>query len=230
VIGNERGGGKRRFRVRKTPSTTVPFPFIKFTIHNTYKKNKMMHNKLSFTEDFAIEPPMEMWNSDMTELVESNHELDTFEFGTHSDLFLDEEVIAQEVELMLTDIEKGKRSHSSTDNGRDAKRSRTEHTEVLRGCDVSIASSTDVSMTSAQLPFMTPLELEKQLEQSMARLAESMQRSERSRDQILHSSSSSIGFMDSILSNSSGRKNFSTATSNYAPLRSYMNQIGSRTL
>jgi hypothetical protein len=38
VIGNERGGGKRRFRVRKTPSTTVPFPFIKFTIHNTYKK------------------------------------------------------------------------------------------------------------------------------------------------------------------------------------------------
>jgi hypothetical protein len=190
----------------------------------------MMHNKLSFTEDFAIEPPMEMWNSDMTELVESNHELDTFEFGTHSDLFLDEEVIAQEVELMLTDIEKGKRSHSSTDNGRDAKRSRTEHTEVLRGCDVSIASSTDVSMTSAQLPFMTPLELEKQLEQSMARLAESMQRSERSRDQILHSSSSSIGFMDSILSNSSGRKNFSTATSNYAPLRSYMNQIGSRTL
>ncbi|GFH46847.1 predicted protein [Chaetoceros tenuissimus] len=190
----------------------------------------MLHNKLSGTEDFAIEPSMDMWNSDIAELEESNHELDTFEFGTNSDLFLDEEVMAQEVDLKLTDLEKGKRSRSSTENGHDAKRSRTEQSEVLGGCDVSIASSADVSMTSAQLPFMTPLELENQLEQSMARLAESMQRSERSRDQILHSNPSSVGFMESILSNSSGRKNFSSATSNYAPLRSYMNQIGSVTL
>ena len=190
----------------------------------------MMQNKLSGTDDFAFEPPMEVWNSEISKLEESNHELDTFEFGTHSDLFLDEEVIAQEVDLMLTDLDERKRSRSSTGNGHDAKRSRTEHSEVLGGCDVSIASSTDVSMTSAQLPFMTPMELENQLKQSMSRLAESMQRSERSRDQILHSSSSSIGYMESILLHSSGRKNFSPATPSYAPFRSYMNQIGSRTL
>ena len=87
---------------------------IWYGIHKS-TENQIMQNKLSGTNDFAFEPPMDVLNSKISKLEESkNHELDTFEFETHSDLFLDEEEIALEVDLMLTDLNERKRSHSST--------------------------------------------------------------------------------------------------------------------
>jgi len=95
-------------------------------------------------------------------------------------------------------------------------------------CDASddLELNTDTaSVQSAQLPFLTPMELDQQLDQSISRLALSMKRSELSREQVLKKggvASSAVGLSHLLRGGSS-----STLSSGRSHLRSYMHHMGS---
>lgn len=111
-------------------------------------------------------------------------------------------------------------------------------------CDNSVVSELNTeaaSVQSAQLVFMTPMELDQQLDQSMSRLALSMRRSELSREQVIKNSSDSPISNPFALSVLLGGSTFSGAADPSTPgvkkrgnvrssgtsqLRSYINQVG----
>ena len=151
----------------------------------------MMQSKLSGTEAFPLEPTIDMW-TDIQTL--GDHELDNFDFDTESLLIQHEQhqqdpiVQIKEVDLDCTK----KRSQNDNANARHpAKRSKCTGISSYMACDESILSQrTDASVQSAQLPFMTPIELDQQLEDTMSRLDSSMKRSAMSRQRVICNQSS----------------------------------------
>ena len=102
-------------------------------------------------------------------------------------------------------------------------------------CDTSIASDLNTesaSVQSAQLAFMTPIELDQQLDQSMSRLALSMKRSELSRQQVINNPSETVSnpFALSILLRGTSAGSTKRAHARYSgssQLRSFINHVGS---
>lgn len=107
----------------------------------------------------------------------------------------------------------------------------------MRG-DTSLSSvSTDArsvgsaSVRSTQLAFMTPMELDQQLNQSMSRLAFSMRRSEFSREQVIKNSSKETGTAAPFASSNflEGGRNSGVTSAVYpgsSQIRSYINCVG----
>jgi hypothetical protein len=148
----------------------------------------MMQSKLSGTEAFPLEPTIDMW-TDIQTL--GDHELDNFDFDTESLVLIQHEQHQQDPIVQIKEVDLDctkKRSQNDNANARHpAKRSKCS-TGISSGmsCDESIISQrTDASVQSAQLPFMTPIELDQQLEDTMSNLALSMKRSAVSRQRVI---------------------------------------------
>ena len=99
--------------------------------------------------------------------------------------------------------------------------------------DVSVLSDLNTDTASVQstplVSMMNPVELDQHLEQSMSRLALSMQRSETSRRKVIENGSaysSSNPFGLSIVLGDASSKRGQVITSGRAQLKSYMSQIG----
>lgn len=142
-------------------------------------------------------------------------------------------------------------SHYNRDGFFDGSKKRmlgSEHNSVKRtkslnfstlqnySCDESVISelNTDASVQSAKLAFLTPLELDQQLDQSMSRLALSMKRSELSRQKVISNPSISppnaFGLSSFLRGASTRAKKHGTNAlvgSGRSHLRSYMNHMGS---
>lgn len=119
-----------------------------------------------------------------------------------------------------------------------SKKTRSCHLKTLQDnpCDASVVSelNTDASVQSAQLAFLTPMELDQQLDQSMSRLTSSMKRSELSRQRVISNPSGMIPnpFGLSVLLGNTSAKATRHGTnalvkSGRSHLRSYINHMGS---
>ena len=176
----------------------------------------MMQSKLSGTEAFPLEPTIDMWTEIQTM---GDHELDNFDFDTESLLIQHEQhqqdpiVQIKEVDLDCTK----KRSQNDNANARHpAKRSKCTGISSGMSCDESILSQrTDASVQSAQLPFMTPIELDQQLEDTMSNLALSMKRSAVSRQRVIWN-----------WNKSSFNANLFSSNARSPHIGSYMRQLG----
>ena len=157
------------------------------------QKMNIMQSKLSGTEAFPLEPTIDMWTEIQTL---GDHELDNFYFDTESLLIQHDEQHQQAdpiVRIYEEDLDCTKK-RSQNDNANTqhpAKKGKCTGISSGMSCDESIISQrTDASVQSAQLPFMTPIELDQQLEDTMSRLAMSMKRSEKSRQRVIWNKSS----------------------------------------
>lgn len=148
----------------------------------------MDESKLSGTEAFSAEPTVDMWEE--SEAL-NDHDLEDFIFDPEtSDEFLTIQGLILVDEGHSMDSIK-KRCQETNGCSSQAKRIRSAGFSIEnKSSDESIISHSDVSVQSAQLPLMTPIELDHQLEQSMSRLALSMKRSEMSRQRVIQDNSS----------------------------------------
>jgi len=188
----------------------------------------MAQSKLSGTEAFPLEPTIDMW----TEIQSlGDHELDTFDFDTESLLIQDEHQHEDPiVRIHEEDLDCTKKRSQNANARRPAKKKKSTGFSGCMSSDESIISQTDVSVQSAQLPFMTPIELDEQLEHSMSRLALSMKRSEMSRQRVIHNESSlnanSFSLQSLLSGPSSSRSNDNYANARSPHIGSYMSQLG----
>jgi len=143
----------------------------KTTIRTQNPLHKMdQQSKLSTTKAFSTWEDIEALNED---------DLDSFIFDleTADILNIQDPIVPYSYEGHSMDSTK-KRCHNI--NGR----SSPKRIRSAISSDASIISHTDISVESAQLPLMTPIELDHKLGQCMSRLALSMKRSELSRQHI----------------------------------------------
>ena len=189
------------------------------------QKMNMAQSKLTGTEAFTSEPTINMWTEIQTL---GDHELDTFDFDTESLLIHEDEHHEDPIVRIHEDLDCTKKRYQNANARRPAKRRKS--TGLFNGmpCDESIISQTDVSAQSAQLPFMTPIELDEQLEHSMSRLALSMKRSEMSRQRVIcnESSLNASVFRSLLAGPSSFRSNDNYANARSPHIGSYMSQMG----
>lgn len=144
--------------------------------------------------------------------------------------------LAEDAHPAASDNENNKRMQISPEQ-RDAKRRRALDYETTpdNSCDMSVVSDTktDISVQSAQLPFFTPTELDQQLEESVSRLAQSMKRSEMSRQRVLEHGSG-VNTTTFGLSNLFGVGAHSTLSASISQsrshFRSYLNNVGHNTM
>lgn len=160
-------------------------------------------NLNTFKDSFA-KVPAEMW-ADIDSF--SEEDLAAFDdcFDPNED-FLTDETLAVVDRAAKTKNRKRFQETKQRPIAREKKRRKSM--ELLsrpsyRNCDASVVSSdytaSDASVQSAQLPLMTPFELDQQLNRSMSRLALSMKRSELSRQKVIENgttpyNSTALGF------------------------------------
>mmetsp|Transcript_3842 Transcript_3842/g.5780 ORF Transcript_3842/g.5780 Transcript_3842/m.5780 type:complete len:198 (-) Transcript_3842:145-738(-) len=197
----------------------------------------MMHSN---AEDMLIHQPLpptlsesdDMWGDISTE---EEHALFDYTFDPNED-FLSIGV-SEEEEHAFADENGARKRLQNSSGSRDAKRRKSPEYAMMQdnNCDMSVASDarTDISVQSAQLPFLTSTELDQKLEQSVSRLAQSMKRSEMSRQRVLeHGSSVSTATFG--LSNLFGVGAHSTLGASISQsrshFRSYINNVGHNTI
>jgi hypothetical protein len=155
----------------------------------------MVQNKLSGTESYFAEPSIDIWRE--IEAIDDN-DLDSFNFDPDTELLTgtiqDPAVLDERIRMDSTT----KRCPNNNVRTSQKRTRSATFAEEDQSVDKSIISHTDMSMQSAQLSFMTPVELDHQLEQSMSRLALSMKRSKMSRRHVIQNESSFGGANNSF--------------------------------